>query len=62
MQLIHSFSSPFQIVILMFGCAELLMGFQFSGEEFKISAQLYIPFWQGALVLTVAFYWLALTC
>ncbi|XP_006781517.1 membrane-spanning 4-domains subfamily A member 4D-like isoform X2 [Neolamprologus brichardi] len=40
------------IVILMFGCAELLMGFQFSGEEFKISAQLYIPFWQGALFLT----------
>uniref|UniRef100_A0A3P8P9G8 Uncharacterized protein n=2 Tax=Astatotilapia calliptera TaxID=8154 RepID=A0A3P8P9G8_ASTCA len=39
------------IVILMFGCAELLMGFQFSNEEFKFSAQL-IPFWQGALFLT----------
>ncbi|KAL3972951.1 guanylate cyclase activator 1 [Sarotherodon galilaeus] len=40
------------IVILMFGCAELLVGFQFSSEDFKISPELYIPFWQGALFLT----------
>uniref|UniRef100_A0A3P8TGP2 Uncharacterized protein n=1 Tax=Amphiprion percula TaxID=161767 RepID=A0A3P8TGP2_AMPPE len=39
------------IVILMFGCAELLMGFQLSGETMRTSYGIYIPFWQGALFL-----------
>lgn len=38
------------IVILMFGCAEVLMGFQLAGET-ETSLEIYIPFWQGALFL-----------
>lgn len=40
------------IVILIFGCAELLMGIQLAGDSVKItSCFLYIPFWQGTLFL-----------
>ncbi|XP_026213619.1 uncharacterized protein LOC113160532 [Anabas testudineus] len=39
------------IVIVVFGCAELLMGFHLAGESTKTSNGLYIPFWQGALFL-----------
>ncbi|KAK9518029.1 hypothetical protein VZT92_023357 [Zoarces viviparus] len=37
------------IVILIFGCAEILMGFVLSQEVDYTSYQIYIPFWQGAL-------------
>ncbi|XP_069027956.1 membrane-spanning 4-domains subfamily A member 4A-like [Embiotoca jacksoni] len=39
------------IVILMFGCAELLMGFQLHLESVQTSNHIYIPVWQGALFL-----------
>ncbi|XP_078116837.1 uncharacterized protein LOC144524445 [Sander vitreus] len=39
------------IVILIFGCAELLMGFQLSKEIVQTSCAIYIPFWQGVLFL-----------
>lgn len=39
------------IVILICGCAELLMGFQLAGESVQTSCVIYIPFWQGALFL-----------
>ncbi|KAK2849187.1 hypothetical protein Q5P01_009021 [Channa striata] len=39
------------IVIVMFGCAEVLMGFQLVGEKATTSNGLYVPFWQGALFL-----------
>lgn len=39
------------IVILIFGCAELLMGFQLAGETAQTSYGIYVPFWQGALFL-----------
>ncbi|TDH07720.1 hypothetical protein EPR50_G00108460 [Perca flavescens] len=39
------------IVILIFGCAELLMGFQLSKENEHTSFAIYIPFWQGVLFL-----------
>ncbi|XP_075959753.1 uncharacterized protein LOC142962949 [Anarhichas minor] len=39
------------IVILIFGCAEILMGFVLSQEGHDTSYQIYIPFWQGALFL-----------
>lgn len=39
------------IVILIFGCAELLMGFQLAAEPEKTSNFLYVPFWQGALFI-----------
>ncbi|XP_070769658.1 membrane-spanning 4-domains subfamily A member 4A-like [Enoplosus armatus] len=39
------------IVIAIFGCAELLMGFQLASEDAHSSGQIYIPFWQGALFL-----------
>ncbi|XP_039668484.1 membrane-spanning 4-domains subfamily A member 4D-like isoform X2 [Perca fluviatilis] len=39
------------IVILIFGCAELLMGFQLSKENEPTSFAIYIPFWQGVLFL-----------
>lgn len=45
----------------MFGCAELLMGFQLFGQELMTSTELYIPIWQGALVRVLTFYWLAST-
>ncbi|XP_044061323.1 uncharacterized protein LOC122880353 isoform X2 [Siniperca chuatsi] len=37
------------IVILIFGCAELLMGFQLASESVHTACQ--IPFWQGVLFL-----------
>lgn len=43
-------SSPYQIVILICGCAELLMGFQLASESVQTSCEIYIPFWQGFLV------------
>uniref|UniRef100_A0A665TRY3 Uncharacterized protein n=1 Tax=Echeneis naucrates TaxID=173247 RepID=A0A665TRY3_ECHNA len=39
------------IVILIFGCAELLMGFELANESVRTSCEIYIPFWQGALFL-----------
>ncbi|KAM6952238.1 B-lymphocyte antigen CD20-like [Lycodopsis pacificus] len=39
------------IVILIFGCAEILMGFVLSHEGDDTSYSIYIPFWQGALFL-----------
>ncbi|XP_030594569.1 membrane-spanning 4-domains subfamily A member 4D-like isoform X2 [Archocentrus centrarchus] len=39
------------IVVLIFGCAELLMGFQLAGQNTASSNGIYIPFWQGALFL-----------
>ncbi|GAA6235847.1 membrane-spanning 4-domains subfamily A member 4D-like [Lates japonicus] len=39
------------IVILIFGCAELLMGFQLASETVQTSSRIYIPFWQGTLFL-----------
>ncbi|KAM9375789.1 uncharacterized protein KZ484_008315 isoform 2-T3 [Pholidichthys leucotaenia] len=38
------------IVILIFGCAELLMGFHLSPEDFFTSNSMFIPFWQGILL------------
>ncbi|XP_028315591.1 membrane-spanning 4-domains subfamily A member 4D-like [Gouania willdenowi] len=35
------------IVLFIFGCAELLMGFQLVGEE--ASNKIYVPFWLGTL-------------
>ncbi|XP_060935335.1 uncharacterized protein LOC133011588 isoform X2 [Limanda limanda] len=39
------------IVILIFGCAELLMGFHLASETVQNSCAIYIPFWQGILFL-----------
>ncbi|XP_068570771.1 membrane-spanning 4-domains subfamily A member 15-like [Cebidichthys violaceus] len=39
------------IVILIFGCAEILMGFVLAQEKAHTSYKFYIPFWQGALFL-----------
>lgn len=39
------------IVILICGCAELLMGFQLASESVQTSCEIYIPFWQGFLFL-----------
>ncbi|XP_059202725.1 uncharacterized protein LOC131982158 [Centropristis striata] len=39
------------IAIVMFGCAEILMGFNLKQEEWITSCVLFIPFWQGALFL-----------
>ncbi|XP_068596631.1 membrane-spanning 4-domains subfamily A member 4D-like [Brachionichthys hirsutus] len=39
------------IVILIFGCAELLMGIHLAGEELQTSSELYTPFWEGVLFL-----------
>lgn len=43
-------SFPPQIVMVIFGCVEMLMGFQMAGEDMKTSYSIYIPFWLGALV------------
>lgn len=51
--LIHPPSSPSQIVIVIFGCAELLMGFQLASESVVTSYKIYIPFWQGVLVQNI---------
>ncbi|XP_007548329.1 membrane-spanning 4-domains subfamily A member 4D-like [Poecilia formosa] len=43
----------FGIVILMFGCAEVVMGFVMVGNDLGTSLRiLYIPFWQGTLFIT----------
>ncbi|KAM7389704.1 hypothetical protein PAMP_023667 [Pampus punctatissimus] len=39
------------IVIVICGCAELLMGFQLANESVTTSIGIYVPFWQGALFL-----------
>ncbi|CAJ1058416.1 membrane-spanning 4-domains subfamily A member 4D-like [Xyrichtys novacula] len=39
------------IVIVILGCAELLMGFQLASETIHNSNKIYIPFWQGVLFL-----------
>ncbi|KAM4555015.1 uncharacterized protein PAE49_014208 [Odontesthes bonariensis] len=39
------------IIILMCGCAEVLMGFVMAGENTDTSYKIYVPFWQGALFL-----------
>ncbi|XP_072252535.1 uncharacterized protein [Leuresthes tenuis] len=39
------------IVILMCGCAEVLMAFVLAGENTDTSYKIYVPFWQGALFL-----------
>lgn len=37
------------IAVVIFGCAELLMGFNLRGEETTTSYDIYAPLWQGAL-------------
>ncbi|KAK7922788.1 hypothetical protein WMY93_009690 [Mugilogobius chulae] len=37
------------VVVLTFGCAELLIGFIMAADELKTSAYFYTPFWQGIL-------------
>nr|XP_033488417.1 uncharacterized protein LOC117260554 isoform X2 [Epinephelus lanceolatus] len=39
------------IVMLVFGCAELLMGFPLAKQGARTSWTIYIPLWQGALFL-----------
>ncbi|XP_049898143.1 uncharacterized protein LOC126388858 [Epinephelus moara] len=39
------------IVMLVFGCAELLMGFPLAKQGVRTSWTIYIPLWQGALFL-----------
>ncbi|XP_068181002.1 membrane-spanning 4-domains subfamily A member 4D-like [Antennarius striatus] len=39
------------IVILIFGCAELLMGIHLAGQNLQTSYELYTPFWEGLLFL-----------
>lgn len=39
------------VVILIFGCAELLMGFVMFGNTKITSSFLYVPFWQGVLFM-----------
>ncbi|XP_074530487.1 uncharacterized protein LOC141793598 [Halichoeres trimaculatus] len=39
------------IAIIIFGCAELLMGFPLTGQTLFTSSKIYIPFWQGVLFL-----------
>ncbi|XP_015251877.1 PREDICTED: uncharacterized protein LOC107098620 isoform X2 [Cyprinodon variegatus] len=41
----------FGIVVLMFGCAEVVMGFVMAGADLQTSFSLYIPFWQGTMFL-----------
>ncbi|XP_068450333.1 membrane-spanning 4-domains subfamily A member 15-like [Clinocottus analis] len=43
------------IVILIFGCAEILMGFVLTKEIDYNSEGFYIPFWQGALFLVCGY-------
>ncbi|XP_027863931.1 membrane-spanning 4-domains subfamily A member 4D-like [Xiphophorus couchianus] len=42
----------FGIVILMFGCAEIVMGCAMDGINMETSFKMYIPFWQGTLFIT----------
>lgn len=37
------------IAVVIFGCAELLMGFNLRVEGTTTSCDIYVPFWQGAL-------------
>lgn len=37
------------IAVVIFGCAEVLMGFNLRGEEATTSYVIYVPVWQGAL-------------
>lgn len=46
----HPSSSPSQIVIGIFGIAELMMGLHLSSETLATSCGIYIPYWQGLLV------------
>ncbi|XP_041645981.1 membrane-spanning 4-domains subfamily A member 4D-like [Cheilinus undulatus] len=39
----------FGIVLVIFGCAEILMGFHLGSEDAPTSQSIYIPFWQGFL-------------
>ncbi|XP_070693240.1 uncharacterized protein [Pempheris klunzingeri] len=39
------------IVLIIFGCAEVLMGFHLTSENLTTSTAIYIPFWQGILFL-----------
>nr|XP_020480101.1 uncharacterized protein LOC109974308 [Monopterus albus] len=39
------------IVILIFGCIEILMGFQLARENERTSTFAYVPFWQGILFI-----------
>ncbi|XP_036932950.1 membrane-spanning 4-domains subfamily A member 4D-like [Acanthopagrus latus] len=39
------------IALVVFGCAEVLMGFHLAGENQPSSSLIYIPFWQGILFL-----------
>ncbi|XP_030252224.1 membrane-spanning 4-domains subfamily A member 4D-like [Sparus aurata] len=39
------------IALVIFGCAEILMGFHLAGENQPSSSHIYIPFWQGILFL-----------
>lgn len=48
--LIYSSYSSCQIAAMIFGCAELLMGFNLRQQDIPTSFQLYVPFWQGVLV------------
>ncbi|XP_043984039.1 membrane-spanning 4-domains subfamily A member 4D-like [Gambusia affinis] len=42
----------FGIVILMFGCAEVVMGCAMANNDMETSFIIYIPFWQGTLFIT----------
>ncbi|MED6273539.1 hypothetical protein CHARACLAT_007453 [Characodon lateralis] len=44
------------IVILVFGCAEVLMGIVLASDSMKSSFNLYIPFWQGSLSTVIQGY------
>lgn len=46
----YHLSSPFQIVFLILGCAEFLMGVQLASETATTSYVIYAPLWQGLLV------------
>ena len=51
--LIHPVSSPSQIVLVIVGCSELLMGFNLATEDLPTSLNIYVPFWQGVLVQNI---------
>ncbi|KAM4732806.1 uncharacterized protein FYW61_008452 [Anableps anableps] len=42
----------FGVMILMFGCAEVVMGFVMADDNLETSFKLYTTFWQGILFLT----------
>ena len=47
---LNSSTSPPQIVVMICGFAEVLMGFQLARDPLENSTSIYVPFWQGALV------------